>query len=57
MDGASDNLSLFTIIHLDRTVSKAMPKTNLLGGTDCGTYVKSTVANQIFFTLTFHNSI
>ena len=57
MDGASDNLSLFTIIHLDRTVSKAMPKINLLGGTDCGTYVKSTVANQIFFTLTFHNSI
>ena len=46
MDGASDNLSLFTIIHLDRIVSKAMlKKINLLGGTNCGTYVKSTVAN------------
>ena len=59
MDGASDNLSLFTIIHLDRTVSKAMPKINLLGGTDCGTYLRRMLALLLtkYFTLPFNDLI
>ena len=54
MDGASDNLSLFTIIHLDRIVSKAMLKKYIYWEVQIvGRMLKALLLTE-YFTLPFH---